>query len=237
MIENVDYTVRVSHRARRARIVVRPNRSVEVVLPHGLPNHHAADFVREKRVWIERSLKRFGETAKAQGRDHKHPLPQQLLLDGIGLNLSVNYTRTDSDRIRLVEMAEGLEIRGAVDDVEKVRLALRRWLKTKAKELLPPMLASLSEQYGYQYGKVTIRLQKSRWGSCSRAGSVSLNAKLLFLAPHLLRYVMLHELAHLKHLNHSALFWAEVARSDPDCRSHVREMRRVNWAIPDWVGS
>ena len=237
MIEPIDYSVRVSRRARHARIVVHPNMSVEVVLPQGLSSHHAANFIREKKVWIERSLKRLGDFPKVEEGNDNPSLPQQLRLEGVGLKFSVVYIKTGSDRIRLVETATGLEIRGSIEDVEKVGVTLRRWLKGKAKEMLPQILEELSEQYGYQYQKVTIRLQKSRWGSCSRVGNISLNAKLLFLPRHLLRYVMLHELAHLKHLNHSPSFWAEVSRTDPDYLSHIREMRRVNGAIPIWVES
>lgn len=235
MTDPIDYTVRISRRARRARIVVRPNMSVEVVLPHGLPNHHAAGFVREKRGWIERSLKRFGDLPQSEMRESDHPFPQQLLLEGVGLSLSMIYIHTDSDRVRINEAPERLELRGSVDDPAKVKSALQRWLKKKARELLPEMLDELARLHGYQYRKVTIRLQKSRWGSCSKAGNINLNAKLLFLPPRLRRYVMLHELGHLKHLNHSPAFWKEVAMTDPDYRSHIREMRIVSCCVPGWA--
>lgn len=235
MDSTIDYTVRVSRRARRARIVVRPNMSVEVVLPHGLPHHHAASFVREKRGWIERSLKRFGDLPQSEMREGAHHFPQQLLLDGVGLNLSISYLKTDSDHVRVIETPAGLKLRGSVDDQEKVKSALQRWLKKKARELLPEMLDELAKLHGYPYRKVTIRLQKSRWGSCSKAGNINLNAKLLFLPPQLLRYVILHELGHLKHLNHSPSFWKEVAMADPDYRSHIREMRVVSYCVPDWA--
>ncbi|HKI60046.1 MAG TPA: SprT family zinc-dependent metalloprotease [Mariprofundaceae bacterium] len=237
MVEHIDYTIRVSRRARRARIVVRPNLSVEVVLPHGMPNYHAANFVREKKVWIERSLRRFGEHAEPGKESRDDPFPRQLSLDAMDLNLPVIYLKTESGRLHVAETEEGLRLKGCVDDAERVSAALQRWLKKKAKENLPPMLEGLSKACGYRYRKVTIRLQKCRWGSCSRVGDISLNAKLLFLPPHLVRYVMLHELAHLKHLNHSSQFWAEVACSDPNYRSHVSEMRSVHRLIPGWVES
>lgn len=235
MAEEINYTVRVSRRARRLRIVVRPDMCVEVVLPHGLPHHHADHFVCEKRVWINRSLERFSHLAESRENSDNDPFPRHILLEAIGLKLPVTYTKSDSDHVRVKEEDEGLQLSGHVDDGEKVRLALHRWLKRKAKERLPQMVENLSRQYGYQHKKVTIRLQKSRWGSCSKAGNISLNAKLLFLPSHLMRHVMLHELAHLKHLNHSPHFWAEVARSDRDYLSHVREMRSVSRHIPGWV--
>ena len=231
MIEHIDYTVRVSWRARRARIVVRPNMSVEVVLPRGLSDHHAAHFVREKKVWIERSLRRFGDQEKSASSSKYDSFPEVVQLEAIGMKLPVTYQKSDSNHVRVIEVEEGLQLKGHVDDADQVSLALQRWLKLKAKEQLPPMLEKLAEQFDYRYQKLTIRLQKSRWGSCSCAGNISLNAKLLLLPPHLCRYVMLHELAHLKHLNHSSQFWAAVARTDADYQSHVREMRRVSPAF------
>ncbi len=235
MIEHIDYTVRMSRRARRARIVVRPDMSVEVVLPQGFSDHHAAGFVREKKGWIERSLRRFSDldtSCTAAGYD---PFPQSIRLDAVGMELPVTYQKTASDRIRVFELEEGLYLKGHTDDADQVRIALQGWLKQKAKELLPPMLEKLAVQFGYRYQKLTIRLQKSRWGSCSRAGSISLNAKLLLLPPHLCRYVMLHELAHLKYLNHSRRFWAEVERTDSDYQSHIRDMRNVAARVHGWA--
>jgi len=231
MIEHIDYTVRVSRRAKRARIVVRPNMSVEVVLPRGLSDHHAAHFVREKKVWIERSLRRFGDWEKSGCLSADDAFPEMVQLEAIGMKLPVTYQKTDSDRVRVIEVEEGLQLKGSIEDTDQVRLALQRWLKLKAKEELPPMLERLAEQFGYRYQKLTIRLQKSRWGSCSCVGNISLNAKLLLLPPHLCRYVMLHELAHLKHLNHSSKFWATVAQTDVDYQSHIREMRRISPTI------
>jgi len=228
-----DYSVRLSKRARRARIIVRPNLSVEVVLPQGAAEQHAYNLVQEKRDWVERSLQRFAE--QAGDRVCSQPFPEIVELPAIDHSFKVSYNRSGSGGIRIIESGAELHLSGAVDDQEKVGDALRRWLRRKAKAGLVPMLESLAIQHRFRHGRVTLRLQKSRWGSCSKSGNISLNARLLFLPPHLVRYVMLHELAHLKRMDHSPAFWAIVARCDSGYMQHRREMRRVSGLIPLWA--
>lgn len=148
--------------------------------------------------------------------------------------MAASYRQTDSKRVRVTEADLELQVSGNTDDAAKVKVALQRWLKHKAKSHLSLMLDELAEQYGFCYRKLTIRLQKNRWGSCSKAGDISLNAKLLFLPRELIRYVLLHELAHLKHMNHSEAFWSVVAQCDADYLLHRKEMRRTFCWIPTW---
>ena len=206
-----------------------------MVLPHGVASHHAERFVSEKRLWIERSLKRFSAIDHERCSETGGARPSAVRLDAAGLSLPVCYQATGSSNIRISEKGGELLLRGCTEDGEQVIRALQRWLKSKGRELLPQMLADLALKHGYSYEKVTVRLQKSRWGSCTRKGHISLNAKLLLLTPELCRYVMLHELAHLKHLNHSPLFWTTVERSDPDYREHMSQMRQVTGRLPKWV--
>jgi hypothetical protein len=103
-------------------------------------------------------------------------------------------------------------------------------------EKLAPWLAELAAEQGFRHGPVQIRLQRSRWGSCSAKGAISLNLALLFQPPAVLRYVLLHELAHTRHLNHSRAFWAVVAACEPDYKRLDRQLRKDGWRnVPSWV--
>jgi hypothetical protein len=84
-------------------------------------------------------------------------------------------------------------------------------------------------------GRLQVRCQRSRWGSCSRRATISLNACLLFQRPEVLRYLMVHELSHLRHMNHSARFWAEVARHEPDWKALDRELLQSWVRVPSWI--
>lgn len=95
----------------------------------------------------------------------------------------------------------------------------------EAKKELPRRLEQLAEKYGFQYGRVTIRQQKTRWGSCSRKNNISLNANLMGLSAELRDYVILHELAHTRVHNHSRKFWAELDKYVPNARSVAKKLR------------
>ena len=93
----------------------------------------------------------------------------------------------------------------AVQDL--LRNAIVRALKKSAQAYLPPLLSELAEHYGFKYKKVKITGSKSRWGSCSATGSINLSCYLMLLPPHLMDYVLLHELTHTKEMNHGPQFW------------------------------
>jgi len=98
--------------------------------------------------------------------------------------------------------------------------------KEAARSLIKERLAFFNDIYGFTYGRVAIRNQRTIWGSCSGKGNLNFNYRVLFLPPRLADYVIVHELCHLRELNHSPRFWALVSRAVPDyaaCRSELRK--------------
>ena len=106
--------------------------------------------------------------------------------------------------------ATTLVMHGATDDADACQTALKGWLTHKAEDHLIPWLKRVSDEIGLSYSAVSIRQQQTRWGSCSGRPLISLTARLLFLPPELVTYVLVHELLHTKHLNHSPRFWRLV---------------------------
>ena len=94
--------------------------------------------------------------------------------------------------------------------------ALRRWVLLRAREVLPRLLTELAAEHGFEVGRIAVREMKSRWGSCSSRGNISLNARLLFLSSGLVRHVLLHELCHLREMNHSRAFYECLRDVDPE---------------------
>jgi len=100
-------------------------------------------------------------------------------------------------------------------------------LRAQAKQQLPPRLAELAAMHGFKYSRVTIKNNISNWGSCSSKGNINLNLRLVSLPPHLSDYVMLHELCHLKYLNHGPKFHELLESVCPGHRELARELRAI----------
>ena len=98
-------------------------------------------------------------------------------------------------------------------------------LARQAKDSLPPLADAYAARMGVTYGRITIRCQKTRWGSCSSKGNLNFSCLLMLSPPQVQTYVMVHELAHRKHMDHSPAFWAEVEAVLPDYRDSVRWLK------------
>jgi predicted metal-dependent hydrolase len=132
--------------------------------------------------------------------------------------------------------SEGLlTLTGIVGDGHAVRVLLRRWLTDKAREFLGPALQVCARELGFEFKRVLVRRQRTRWGSCSTRGTISLNCCLLFQRPPVVRYLLIHELVHTLHMNHSHRFWQRVARHCPDYSSLDRELLDGWRRVPSWV--
>jgi len=126
-------------------------------------------------------------------------------------------------------------VAGAVDNVGACHAALRRWLARHATKALSPWLENLAEQTGLRYTDLAIKNQRTRWGSCSSNGRISLNCKLLFLPRELVGYVLVHELCHLWAANHSERFWAHLRQCEPAADSLHGRMRGAWRFVPAWA--
>jgi predicted metal-dependent hydrolase len=138
---------------------------------------------------------------------------------------------------RPARRVSGLDLGLVTPDREQscVPALLRAWLLEQARTHLVPWLLREAERVGRAPSRVQVRLQRTRWGSCSSRGGISLNAGLLFLEAELVRYLLIHELCHLEVMNHSRRFWARVRRFEPDCRRLDRRLAE-SWAdIPWWT--
>ncbi|MFI4869958.1 MAG: M48 family metallopeptidase [Steroidobacterales bacterium] len=210
------WSVRQSARARRLSVRVFRNGGVEIVVPPRTPPRRVSEFVSEHREWIERQRRRAAPAL------HWPLPPVGLALTAFGELWRCSATAR-AGRVGLREIAGyELQISGALDERERLRRLLANWLMARA-------------QMGLAPGRLQVRCQRSRWGSCSRRGTISLNACLLFQSPEVLRYLMIHELSHLRHMNHSARFWAEVARHEPGWKALDRELLHGWRRVPSWI--
>jgi len=127
-----------------------------------------------------------------------------------------------------------LVVTGSGDAVARQE-ALNRWLARAARRTLLPRLSWLAEEHRFVFERAVVRSQRTRWASCSRRGTISLNCRLLFLPPELVDHVLLHELCHTRELNHSARFWTLLGYHDPLCGTHRKALRTAGTMVPAWV--
>ena len=226
------FQLRISQRATRMRIDVSASRGVIVVVPEGTPEAAVRRFVCDKRRWIDRARDRVAAEAAVYDPAEPGSLPERLRLRALGADYPVEFA--DDGRARVECNGERVRVFGAGAARER-RAALVDWLKRHARAHLPPRLRELAAAHELEFERVAVRGQRTRWASCSGRGTISLNYKLLFLPARLVDHVMLHELAHTRHLNHSDSFWRFLARLDPDAERHHRALTRARRWLPQWV--
>jgi predicted metal-dependent hydrolase len=123
----------------------------------------------------------------------------------------------------------------APDAPSVARAVLRNWVLRQARAYLRPWLLREAEVVGERPNAVHVRLQRTRWGSCSAQRTISLNAGLLLLEPGLVRYLMVHELCHLRWMNHSRRYWKLVERFEPDYLVLDRRLAEAWTEMPLWL--
>jgi predicted metal-dependent hydrolase len=227
------FSVRESGRAKRLSIKVFPRGRVEVVVPRRTRASEVQQFVEAHRDWIRSAREKFAE---------EHPpepfvLPTSIRLDGIEKVFSVRYLAEKGARtVRYRCSGKSLLVFGKTVDESLCVAALKRWLTSLARKEYLPVLKSLSAMTGNSFTKMHVRGQRTCWGSHSSSGTVSLNYCLMFLSPAHLRYVMIHELCHARHMNHSRHFWQHVAEFEPDYKQLDKDLNSSWKQIPAWVG-
>lgn len=206
--ERIEF-VRV-RRARRYILRVRPDGSLRITIPRGGSRAAAIAFVARQFAWIARERARVRrEQAPARWTDGS-----VILLDGVAAVVHMEGA---------VARYGGRSV--VVSDAADVRPEIERDLRELARDRLVPRLYALAGQHGLSVTRVTIRNQRSRWGSCSRSGAIALNFRLVQMPPDVCDYVLIHELMHLKQQNHGRRFWALVEQACPGYRAAERWLR------------
>ncbi len=230
---SMPYRLRESPRAKRVLVRVLPEGTVEVVVPPGFDPRCIPPILHKHADWIAR-MREILEAREAQLQ--REPIPEMIDLRAIGRRVLVQGVASRSPMLFLsTPSPTRIRIEGDLEDQEGVRTLLKRWLRHEAEEHLIPWLGETSASVGLSFRRAQVRGQRTRWASCSTRGTISLNERLLFLPPDLVRYVFLHELCHTIHMNHSSAFWTLMARFEPDWRALDARIRQADRLIPHWV--
>ena len=225
------YRWRRSSRAKQLQVRITPWQGVEVVIPTHTSKERVRAFLSMQRQWIRMTWSEM----QSQLTDADHALPRELKLRALGENWRVYYRTCSSTHVRVSAARGVVTVKHDGADDSTCRIALRRWLARRASACLGLEAARLSAVMQANYRRLQIRGQTSRWGSCSSSGTLSLNYKLLFLEPRLVRYLLVHELAHTRVLSHAARFWKLVADYEPRWRELDRKLGDAWRDVPAWV--
>jgi predicted metal-dependent hydrolase len=213
-------TIRRSARATQVRVRVAPDGTLRASLPLYAPLFLVKRLLKSSRDELR------GILAQAQ--------PDDNYSDGMRIGKShtliVRHVTNGTTKVSkhgqqiIVQLPDGSALDDPVSS-RTIRDVVISALRLEAKSYLPKRLAFLSAKYGLTYEKVRFSHASGRWGSCSSTGTISLNIALMKLPFELIDYVIVHELSHTRHMNHSQEFWDLVAVADPLYRTHRRDLK------------
>jgi len=222
---------RHSKRARHLSISIRPFVGVRVSIPIRMNYESAVRFVTERKLWINKHLAKmkefedmqsqFDENSSYSTKHHK-------------LNLRKAERKSISIRLSKgkINVVYPTELNPNSSELQKaIRRGIERALKIEAKTYLPDKVKELAEKCGFKFNNLALKNIKSRWGSCSRKNNINLSIHLMRLPDHLINYVILHELVHTVHHNHSIRFWTMLNSLTGRAKSLNKELKKYRIAI------
>jgi predicted metal-dependent hydrolase len=218
-------TVVKSPRASRISISMKPFEPLKLTVPMLVSYKRAEEFLNQKESWIQKNLEKIRKledhytvfTEETQFRTHEHVLEISRHPEGDpGISLK--------NKKILVHLPDHADVKDPGIQ-EMIRWGIQAAWRKEAKRYLPERLGELSRKHNLPYNKVIIKNNRTRWGSCSHRNNINLSLHLMRLPDHLIDYILLHELAHTVHKNHSKKFWKDLEKLYPGSRNADRELK------------
>lgn len=214
---------------------VLPGHGLVVSVPRRFARRDIPAVVEAHREWAESALADLARRTPAACLVWP---PESLALRAVDRQIVVAWDDVDASmgrRAASLRADDTLAITVTKDDREGVATAIATVLRAEGRRLLVPRLAEHARRLGLGYARVAVRGQRSVWGSCSSSGTISLNYKLLFLPPEIVDYVLVHELAHTRYLDHSPAFWSFLEGLEPETRRLDQALRLAGSLVPPWL--
>lgn len=220
----IDFTHKVNARSRSIKLYVKADGEVVVSSPRFTPKIFIRKFVESHLSWIEQQQQKV-----ASVKASTHLQENQILFFGIPHDLVVNFDPQKSIGIHRKDTA--LIINPVENTQASIKKALERFLKTQAQDFILKKLDYWAKKMDIRYKNVAFKQQTTRWGSCSSVGNLNFNWKLIHAPEAVIEYVIIHELAHRVHMDHSVHFWKLVEQFDPEYRIHRGWLKRKGMAL------
>lgn len=217
---HVTYQLKRSLRARWARLEIQLHRGIRVILPLHAPESDAEKLIRSKSTWLLRNLKRF-DRLRGIVPDRSFVSGERLPFLDDTLTLEVIRGLPRVERHDLM-----LSVSLPRQDRRRVRVALEDWYVAQGEIELARRVEEITKRFGIKIRAVRITRARTRWGSCSSTGLISLNWRLMLAPSTIVDYLIAHELSHVGHRNHSPRFWARVAELHPAYKEAEKWLRK-----------
>ncbi len=230
----IEYSIKVSAKAKQVYLRVVPGRGLQVTIPKRYPKRAIPELVESQRAWILDALQELENQIPERYREWP---PTRLNLIAEHKTISISYRTAAHPEEAKWRWTGDTELKIEVDTSNKALVAgcIADALKPLARDILQPWLETRSHQSGLSYKRLLIRGQRTVWGSFSSTGTLSLNYKLLFIGPELVDYVLLHELAHTQHLDHSPEFWRLLESLKPGAKALDAQLDSAAREVPPWL--
>jgi predicted metal-dependent hydrolase len=215
-----------SSRAKYLSIKIKPDVGISVTIPKRVSFIEGERFTIKNKDWIlkhihkitkaEKSKIIFDEFTHYETKFHK---------------LVITSSLREKTRVKIansliyVEIAKNIDVQSE-ETQDIIKCGIIKTLRIEANDYIPNRLAELAEQFGFSYNKVFLKNLRSRWGSCSGKNNINLNIHLMKTPYELIDYVILHELVHTVHKNHSKKFWAHLESVCPNSKKYDKKLKR-----------
>jgi predicted metal-dependent hydrolase len=208
----IPYKPVFSKKAKHIRLQITAGRELEVIIPRRANIKEAENFILKKFEWVNKHLTK----PKADNKP---------LLMGKEIKINQHYDLFIPKHKFFFRKGK-LDITSPSGSSESPKYLYNVWLKHSAKKFITKRTEQISKKLGFVYNKISIRGQKTRWGSCSAKGTLSFNYKLIRFRKEVIDYLIIHELCHLKEMNHSKNFWRLVEKFCPDFKALEKELKK-----------
>lgn len=213
----MNYQIKRSKRISGLKIEINQKGEIIATAPNLLPEFMIKKMVESKADWIEKNLKKVRKYQSDIKTDEVYIFDKKY-------QVKINH---QAEKTGIKVWGDKLLINNLSKKTNKqIAEQIERFLKNTATKYLVKRTKIISEKMGIKYGRVSIRQQKSRWGSCSSQGNLNFNWRLVHYPPKVIDYVIIHELAHRKELNHSKRFWDIVRKYDPEYPIHKSKLKK-----------
>lgn len=200
---------------------------IRVSLPYFVPYEAGVSFVKSKTDWLNKH--RPDEPNKLSHGQHIGKAHRLEIAESLDLKASSARARVSKN---IIKVSHKSNIPSTHQDVQQAaQRGAHKALKLEADQLLPQRLSLLAEKHGFKYRSITTKRLLSRWGSCSQDKDITLNIYLMQLPWHLIDYVIIHELVHTEHLNHSGNFWDRFEQALPNAKALRKELKKYPTSV------